>query len=281
MIRKPGDDISVNWIDRHAYGFGSAFARLLYPLFPKRRRIAVDNIIKAGITDDRAEADRIAREAWGHLAGHVCEALRVPHVITRDNWREHLDVTSSCHPGVVKALFEDLDQPILLVSSHHGVWEAATNLLSLTRPMIAVARVMNNRIVAGWMKNHHFRGPVTIVDKNRGFTPAIIRQWQEEKSAMTILMDQHTARGMKLQFLGRPAMTFTSATRFAMRYGCPVVVGSFVRTAPFKYRLVGGEPLRYSEEMGKEGFTQLLNDRLGDAIRQYPGQYLWSHRRWR
>jgi KDO2-lipid IV(A) lauroyltransferase len=86
---------------------------------------------------------------------------------------------------------------------------------------------------------------------------------------------------MPLTFLGRPAKTFTTATRLAMRTGLPIVVGSFVRIAPFRYRLVGGTPLVYSDELGKEGFTQLLNDRLGEAIRQYPEQYLWSHRRWR
>jgi KDO2-lipid IV(A) lauroyltransferase len=108
-----------------------------------------------------------------------------------------------------------------------------------------------------------------------------MKQWLGEKAAMTILMDQHTAKGMPLTFLGRPAKTFTTATRLAMRTGLPVVVGSFVRMAPFKYRLVGGTPLVYSDELGKEGFTQLLNDRLSEAIRQYPEQYLWSHRRWR
>ena len=87
----------MNWIDRHAYDWGCAFARALYPLFRKRRRIAVDNILKAGITEDPKEADRIARMAWGHLIGHICEALRVPHVITRENWREHLDVSEG-HP---------------------------------------------------------------------------------------------------------------------------------------------------------------------------------------
>ncbi len=270
----------MNWIDRHAYSVGSAFARLLYPLFRGRRRIAVENILKAGVADDPREADRIARAAWGHLAGHVCEALRVPHVVTRENWREHLDVTA-CDPEAARALLEETGTPILLVSAHHGVWEAATNILSFTRPMIAIARVMNNRLVAGWMRRHHFRGPVTIIDKNRGFTPAVIRQWIGERAAMTILMDQHTARGIRVDFLGRPAWTFTTATRLAMRYGYPVVVGSFVRVAPFRYRLVGGAPLRYSEDVGKVAFTQLLNDRLGAAIREYPEQYLWSHRRWR
>ena len=144
----------MNWIDRHAYDWGSAFARALYPLFRKRRRIAVDNILKAGITEDPKEADRIARVAWGHLVGHICEALRVPHVITRENWREHLDVSEG-HPDAVKLLLDTPDTPILLVSAHHGVWEAATNLLSFARPMIAIARVMNNRLVANWMSTNN------------------------------------------------------------------------------------------------------------------------------
>lgn len=270
----------LKWLDYKAYDLGSAFAKVLYPLFPKRRRIAVDNVLKAGITDDPAEADRIARESWGHLAGHICEALCVPHVVTKDNWREHLDVSGG-HPDTVKLLLDTPDTPILLVSAHHGVWEAATNVLSFTRPMIAIARVMNNKFVANWMKNHHFRGPVTVIDKNRGFSPEIMRQWQRENSAMTILMDQHTAKGLPLSFLGRPAKTFTSAARLGIRYGYPIVVGSFVRIAPFKYRLVGGAPVVFSKNDDLAQCTQLLNDRLGEAIRQYPEQYLWSHRRWR
>ena len=73
----------MKWIDSHAYDWGSALARTLYPLFRKRRRIAVDNILKAGITSDPKDADHMARTALGHLVGHICEALCVPHVITR------------------------------------------------------------------------------------------------------------------------------------------------------------------------------------------------------
>ena len=271
---------AVNFIDRHAYDWGAAFARLIFPLFRKRRRIAVDNILKAGITADPKEAARIARMSWGHLVGHVCEALRVPNVVTKDDWREHLDVSGGA-PETVRLLLDETDKPILLVSAHHGVWEAATNVLSFARPMIAIARVMNNKFVANWMKNHHFRGPVTVIDKNHGFTPDILRQWAAERAAMTILMDQHTAKGLPLTFLGRPAKTFSSATRLAMRYGYPIVVGSFVRIAPFRYRLVGGPPLVFDKQGDKAAYTQLLNDRLGEAIRQYPEQYLWAHRRWR
>ena len=270
----------MNILQKHAYDIGAGLAACVWPLMPKRRRIAVENVLKCGITADEKDARRIAKKSFCHLAGHIGEALFVPYVVTKENWREHLDF-SAADPEAVKLLLDAPDTPIILVSSHHGVWEAATNVLSFARPMIAIARVMNNKLAAKWMEKYHFRGPVTVIDKKNGFTPEIMRQWADTNAAMTILMDQHTSGGAMLKFFGRPAKTFTSATRLAMRTGYPIVVGSFVRIAPFKYRLVGGRPVRFSKTDDKLAATQLLNDRLEDAIRQYPEQYLWAHRRWR
>ncbi len=270
----------MTFIQRHAYGFGAGVAALLWPFFLKRRRLSVDNILRCGITSDPKAAKRIAKKAWCHLSGHICEALCVPDVVTRDNWREHLDVSGG-HPDAVKLLLDEPDVPILLVSGHHGVWEAATNILSFTRPMIAIARTLNNKFVARWMRKHHFRGPVTVIDKNHGFTPDVMRQWKTECAAMTILMDQHASKGKLLTFLGRPARTFTSASRLAIRNEIPIVVGSFVRVGPYRYRLVGGPPVRFEKGTGLAEATQLLNDRLSEVIRMYPEQYLWMHRRWR
>ncbi len=270
----------MTFAQRHAYSFGARIAALLWPFFPGRRRLSASNILRCGITADEKEARRIAKRAWCHIAGHICEALFVPGVVNASNWREHLDFDGA-DPEAVKLLLDTPDEPILLVSAHHGVWEAATNILSFARPMIAIARVMNNKLAQAWIKKHHFRGPVTIIDKNNGFTPEILRKWETDRSAMTILMDQHASKGMKLVFLGRPARTFTSATRLATRYGRRIVVGSFVRLGPYKYRLVGGPPLSFGKTADRAEATQLLNDRLSAVIREYPEQYLWAHRRWR
>lgn len=270
----------MTFIQRHAYGCGYAFGALLWPFFPKRRRISIDNVLRCKIVADSAEAKRIAKASWCHLAGHILEALCVPRVVTKDNWREHVDF-SECDPETAKFFEAPLSIPMVLVSAHHGAWEAATNILSFARPMIAVARVMNNRWVANWMKNHHFRGPTTVIDKNRGFTSAVIRQWKDTKAAMTILMDQYAGNGAMLEFLGRPARTVTSVTRLMTHFGYPAMVASFVRVGPYKYKVVGGAPMRFAKTEDKMKATQLLNDRLGEIIRKYPEQYLWSHRRWR
>ena len=61
-MRGNGIITNVNFLDRKAYDWGSAFARGLFWLFPRRKRIAVENILKAGITGDPKEARRIASD---------------------------------------------------------------------------------------------------------------------------------------------------------------------------------------------------------------------------
>ena len=92
---------------------------------------------------------------------------------------------------------------------------------------------------------------------------------------------KHASKGSRGTYISRPARTVTSAARLAIRYGYPVVVGSFVRIAPFKYRLVGGDPIVFSKDADRDEATQILNDRLSESVRKYPSQYLWMHRRWR
>ena len=272
----------MTYFQRHAYQIGAGFASLLWPFFPKRQRVAIDNILRAKITDDPKEARRIAKYSFAHLAGHIAEAMFVPKVVNTENWQEHLDVTTSATPAVIKLLLHTPDTPIILASAHHGVWEAACNILSITRPMIAITRIQNNKFVANWMRKHHFRGPVTLVNKNHGLTPAVLHKWKDDCAALTLLMDQYNHKGAMVKFMNRPARTFTTAARLAIRSGYPIVVGSFVRDAPYKYRLVGGDPIYFEKDADLNEAVQLLNDRLEAAIRgTYPEQYLWAHRRWR
>ena len=270
----------MTFLQRHAYGIGCGAAALVWPFFSRRRRISVENLLKGKVVADPAEARRIAKRAFCHFAGHIVEALFAPKVITAGNWREHFDF-SEADPEAREFLLERLDTPILLVSGHHGCWEAATHLIPYRRPMIAIARVMDNPVLRRWMAKHSFRGAVTVISKNNGLNAEVLAKWRREKSALTILSDQHTYGGAKLMFFGRPARTVTSAARLAMRFGVPIVVGSFVRTGPYMYRAVGGKPLRFGGDADRDAATQLINDRLEEAIRKYPEQYLWMHRRWR
>lgn len=270
---------------KRAYDIGFAFTASLYPLFRKRRKIAIDNILQARITDDPAEADRIARHAFGHLAGHVCESIKVGKVINAANWREH--ITFDGPEESWKLLMESPGIPLMILTGHHGVWEASVPIISITRPMIAVARKMNNPFVDRFLKRNHFRSEITIIPKSHGFTPDVLRTWKKKGAVMAIVMDQHAGpvHGIKVDFMGRPASTHTSPARLHLKSGAPVLVGSLVRESAFHYRIVTDAPLRFTPSGDKEkDTTDLLteiNRRLEKIIRRYPEQYLWAHKRWR
>ncbi|MBO7654599.1 MAG: lysophospholipid acyltransferase family protein [Kiritimatiellae bacterium] len=270
---------------RKAYGIGSAFVTFFYPLFRGRRKVAVDNILRAGITDDPKEADRIARRAFGHFAGHLCEALKVGQVVTAENWRDHLRFDGPEETRTL--LLERPDLPVMILTGHHGVWEAGGIVLSYSRPLIAVARKMNNPFLERYFKTHHFRGSITVISKKKGFTPDIIRQWKQSCAAMTLVMDQHANKkqGIVVDFLGRPASTHTSPARLHLATGIPMLIGSFVRDAPFQYRILTDTPYVFRPTGNRNADTEAVlkevNRRLGEVIRKYPEQYLWAHKRWR
>ena len=270
---------------RKAYSLGASLACALYPLFRARRRIATDNILKSHITDNPAEADRIARLAFGHLVGHICEVFKAGDVIGPDNWREH--ITFDGPPESWKLLLETPDVPIMILTGHLGCWEVAASIISFTRPIIAVARKMDNPFVERFMKAHHFRGMVTIVPKKLGFSPGVLRLWKEQNAAMTLIMDQHAGpkQGIRIPFIGRPASTHTSPARLHLKTGAPILAGAIIRDGLFHYRMVTGTPIRFTPTQNRAKDMEVLlteiNERLSEVIRRYPEQYLWAHKRWR
>lgn len=268
-----------------AYDLGARLTALAYPLFTARRRTAVENILKAHITDDPDEADRIARQAFGHLAGHLCESLKAGNVISDETWRDHITLDGPAESFAL--LLESPGVPILILTGHLGAWESAVPILSRARPMIAVARTLNNPFVERFLKRHHFRGQITIIPKKKGFSPDVLRAWKNQGAAMTLVMDQHASpkQGVTVDFLGRPASTHTSPARLHLQTGAPILVGGFMREGPFRYRMVTGLPIRFQPTENREAdvraLTAEINARLGEVIRRYPEQYLWAHKRWR
>jgi len=269
-----------------AYSLGFGLGSLAYPLFRNRRRIAIDNILQAHITDDRKKADSIARHSFGHFAGHICESMKVPLVVTAENWREHIVVEADSSDGY-NLLMEQTETPMMLLTGHHGAWEAATTIIPFRRPMLTIARPLNNPIVERFLKAKHFRGNITVIPKSQGFTSGFIKQWLEQKGALTIVMDQHAGsrHGIKVDFLGRLAYTHTSPARIHLATGMPMVVGSILRDGLFQYRMVAAPPIRFTPTGDKDNDIETLlgemNQRLGNLVRKCPEQYLWSHKRWR
>ena len=266
-----------------SYALGAALGGFWYRLSSRRRRVAIQNLLKTGVATSYREAERIARASFRHFAGHLLEAVRAPEIVTAANWREHVEIEG---PDAARALIDSRDTPLIFATAHLGCWEVAGYIAGLTRPLYAIARPMSNPYVQRFLTSGRFRADITVLPKSQGFSPELIRVWQQRRAALAVVMDQHAGRnGLWLDFLGIPASVHTSPVRLHLLTGIPMLFGCLIRIGPFRYRLLVGDPIQASGTKDREAATRILVEdltrRLESMIRRYPEQYLWMHRRWR
>lgn len=273
--------LPIRWTYAIGWGLGvGAFA-----LFrkTKRARISVDNVIIAGLASTRREAYLIARNSLGHFIGHLCEAIRISQTVTHDNWQKYVELELT--PKARELIFNPTE-PILLATGHLGAWEAGITAITSVRPMLAVARLMDNPYIQKFLESHNFRGGATIIPKKQGFKGSAIHRWRESNAALTILFDQYSSRGVRVPFFGNTVPVYTSPARLHLKTKAPIVVGGFLRTGLLRYKMVTvGDPIYYTEPADNAEAVKTLTaefiSRLEEVIRMAPDQYLWIHRRFR
>lgn len=257
-------------------------ANVAYPFARARRRVAVANILRAGIATESVDAERIARASFCHLGRVAAEALKASAFFERHPWRDYVELDFA--PGAARAI-EDRSQGVLLVTGHLGNWEIPGQVLATLRPVLAVARRMNNP----WVERLILRGRnsgMMQTAANRGEGPSPLVAALKAGSMIAMLTDQHARlRGMQIPFFGTPASTHTVAARLHLLTGAPLVFGYALRTGPMRARIVLEEPLRLARSGNRDTDVRTiltaLAARLEAVVRQHPEQYLWSHRRWR
>ena len=109
-----------------------------------------------------------------------------------------------------------------------------------------------------------------------------IFQALKENRAVGILVDQNVGldEGLFVNFFGRKACVSPTFAKLAARTGATVIPG-YAIWSPEERKFI----LRFDEPVAITGNTlidtQRIQTALERAIRAYPDQWLWIHRRWK
>jgi KDO2-lipid IV(A) lauroyltransferase len=263
--------------------FAAALGSLAYAADTRRRNTACENIRRSGIAANEAEVRRIAKASFRHFAGVIADSLNTDRLFADGNWRNH--VRMEIAPESMRIL-EDPATGVILASGHLGNWEIAAQFLSTIKPVVGITRRMNNPYADALMQErkprHRFRlTPKHDADMGR-FLAAL-----KAGEALALLVDQHAPRtkGMPIDFFGTPASTHTSPALLHLITKTPLCFGYCVKTGPDAFLFKAPPPIETTRTGKRETdvrtILEALNRELEAAIRQYPEQYLWAHRRWR
>lgn len=257
-------------------------AGIWFRLHGSRRRTAMDNIRRAGITTDDRECRRIASESFKHFATLTVESIKSDGLITSETWRDIVDVEM---PPETAAVLTDPSKGIIVASAHLGNWEIAGQLSSFMKPVVAIARNMNNPYVDRYVKERSPRTRFRTTPKHDTNARRLLSVLKD-KETLVILFDQHARdTGMMLDFFGIPASTHTSPAVIHLATKAPLCFGYCLRLGPMKYRLIFTPLIQHPRTANKDDdiriIMQALIGHLEAAIRKNPEQYMWAHRRWR
>lgn len=248
----------------------------------KRRRIAIDNLLKSGVAPTARAARRIARASFRHIGCVVAESFYAPQLLASEAGKTAVGFDM---PEATRQLLEQPGSGVILVSGHLGNWEFGAQVITCYKPLTGVARAMDNPRIQRLMERRKMRGDFETIDKHAANPLSLVRALRRGR-ILALLTDQHaSAGGVIVNFFGRPAATYPSPAVLHRLTHAPIIFGSPIRLSTLRYRFVISEPLNYSFTDDREAdilrITQDLASRLEAAIRLHPEQYLWAHRRWK
>ena len=266
-----------------SYAFARGLAALLYRVDKRHRKVGMENLRLAfGDEYSEAERDAIVRGVYRHFCMMLMEILHIPRKLRPTTWRDHIRLVG--HRPILDRLLDG--GPVVMVTGHYGNWEMAGYLFGVFGfPPHSVARTLDNPHLERFLRSFRERTGQKLIPKKGGYDDmlAVLRSG----GVLSFLADQDAgARGMFVDFFGRPASTHKAIALLAIEHKAPVIVGSARRIGPgFRYEVACEAILDPSELTGTSDDARLLTQRYTAAIermiRRDPTQYLWLHRRWK
>ncbi len=176
---------------------------------------------------------------------------------------------------------------IIMISAHIGNWEMAPPFVSnyFGRSVVSVARYVRPKVLDRWVYRLRTRFGNTIVDK-KGALPTMARTLKKG-NCLGVLIDQGTKRseGVEVEFFGRTTTATPVAAMLARRFDSTVMLSYCIRE-PGKYLTLVVEPplnLIKTDDLRADlqNNTQIMTDAIEKAVRTYPEQWFWFHKRWK
>jgi Kdo2-lipid IVA lauroyltransferase/acyltransferase len=267
----------VLWSLAHSpFRLARFYSGLLDLALPRLRRVAMRNLELAYPQKTPAERTAIVDEVFQSIGRLLYAFARFPRMnrenisqwIRYDGLEHFLDAKKSGHG-------------VLFATAHLGNWELSAFAHGLlTEPMNVVIRPLDNPAVDHLVEQRRQLSGNKLIEKWDG-ARAILRALQQNE-AVGILIDQNTSlqEGVFVNFFGVPACSNTAFAKIAHRTGARVIPGfALWLEEEQRYVLRFYPPLEITGDPADD--TQRLHAILEEVIREFPGQWLWIHRRWK
>jgi len=245
---------------------------VLVPLSGNRRRIWA-NLDLAMPELSKTEREKIVHEVAQSMGRMLMETY------SGDEFQERAAAASIVGPGnaVLEQAHKD-GKAALLVTGHFGNYLAVRgSFLSRGMPIGGLYKRMSNPFF-----NDHYVAAMAdfgepMFERGRRGMSNMLKHLRGG-GFVGILHDQRINDAPIYNFMGKPTRTAQSAAELALKYKVDLVPCYGIRQSDGSFVIETEAPIPHTNA---QEMTQLLNDGLEAIVRRHPGQWMWTHNRWR
>lgn len=261
------------------YSLSDAASWVMFDVFGYRKKIIWRNLRNSFPTKSDETLLPIARSFYKHFTDLVVETVKLQH-ITPDEI--HSRITGNTK------LIEDLyreNKSAVFVLGHRGNWEIANLFASLSFPheCIVVYKPLSNPSFEKWFNALRSQFGNKLVPMKEVYR--YLDQPHDKPYLLFLVNDQspNPLRAYWTKFLNQDTGVFRGVELISRAHNLPVIYGDIARkkaergTYELKLEMLAPEP----NQLPNNAILQKQIQFLERDILDDPGNWLWSHKRWK
>lgn len=246
------------------------------PIFRSKNLIKT-NIQRAIPKINSSKIKSITKDMWNNYGRTLSEYMFLKG-FRNDQFRSNINITG-------KEILQKIKvekTPVIFVSGHFSNFElmameiekSGLNLSAIYRPLNNIfLNILMERIRKKYIcKNQIKKGTSGVRE--------LLRLYKKGYS-IALMIDQRVSQGIKSKFFNQEAFTTTIPAQFIKKFNCKVVPISIKRHNGVNFNIKVEKPIEFSKNSSTEKITRELNIWLEKTILKNPGEWIWSHDRWK
>ena len=246
------------------------------PIFRSKNLIKT-NIQRAIPKINTSKIKIITKDMWNNYGRTLSEYMFLKG-FRNDQFRSNINITG-------KEILQKIKlekTPVIFVSGHFSNFElmameiekSGVNLSAIYRPLNNIfLNILMERIRKKYIcKNQIKKGTSGVRE--------LLRLYKKGYS-IALMIDQRVSQGIKSKFFNEEAFTTTIPAQFIKKFNCKVVPISIERHNGVNFNIKVEKPIEFSRNSSTEKITRELNIWLEKTILKNPGEWIWSHDRWK
>ncbi|MDA9199817.1 lysophospholipid acyltransferase family protein [Candidatus Pelagibacter sp.] len=174
------------------------------------------------------------------------------------------------------------NKPVVFISGHFSNFELmAMQIEKVGIELSAIYRPLNNiflnRVIEKIRKKYICKNQIK---KGIAGTRELIK-FQRYNYSTALMIDQRVSEGERVNFFNQEAYTTTIPAQLAKKFDMPIVPIFIERVNDTDFKIKISKPLNFLKSDSIIDITSKLNFILEDMILKNPGQWIWSHNRWK